>query len=74
LIAIELPRLVDRAIRESGMIDFKKLVVVPKEKVWTVIIDIYSSYDDGNLFDAATIAAVLALKKAESLQLMRRKS
>src|SRR3989338_10669378 len=25
--AIELPRLVDRAIRESGMIDFKKLVI-----------------------------------------------
>ncbi len=62
--AIELPRLVDRAIRESGMIDFKKLVVVPKEKVWTVIIDIYPLNDDGNLIDAATIAAVLALKKA----------
>src|SRR3989344_3636745 len=35
--AIELPRLVDRAIRESGMIQLDKLVVTPKEKVWTVI-------------------------------------
>ncbi len=62
--AIELPRLVDRAIRESGMIDLKQLVVVPGEKVWTVFIDIYPINDDGNLIDAATIAALAALKSA----------
>lgn len=60
--AIELPRLVDRAVRESGMIDLTKLVVTPGEKVWTVIIDIYPINDDGNLVDAATIGAVAALK------------
>lgn len=60
--AVELPRLVDRAIRESGMIDLKKLVVVEGEKVWTVIVDIYPINDDGNLIDAATIGAVVALK------------
>jgi len=60
--AIELPRLVDRAIRESGIIDMKKLVIKEKEKVWTVIIDIYPINDDGNLIDAATIGAVAALK------------
>jgi exosome complex component RRP42 len=60
--SIELPRLVDRAIRESGMIDLTKLVVTPGEKVWTVIIDIYPLNDDGNLIDAATIGAVIALK------------
>lgn len=62
--AIELPRLVDRAVRESGMIDFAKLVVKDGEKVWTVIIDIYPINDDGNLIDAATLAAVVALKSA----------
>src|SRR3989344_5467650 len=61
--AIELPRLVDRAIRESGMIDFKKLVITG-EKVWTVIIDVFPINDDGNLIDAATIAASVALKDA----------
>lgn len=61
--AIELPRLVDRAIRESGMIKLDELVVVPKEKVWTVIIDIYPLNDDGALIDAATIAAIAALKR-----------
>lgn len=63
--AIELPRLVDRAIRESHMIELDKLVVTPKEKVWTVIIDIYPLNDDGNLIDAATIAAIVALKNTE---------
>lgn len=62
--AIELPRLVDRAIRESGMINLKELVIKPGEKVWTVIIDIYPINADGNLVDAATIGAVAALKKA----------
>lgn len=60
--AIELPRLVDRAIRESNMIDFDKLVIEKGEKVWAVIIDIYPINDDGNLIDAATIGAVAALK------------
>ncbi len=60
--AIELPRLVDRAVRESGMIDLSSLVIKTGEKVWTVIIDIYPINDDGNLIDAATIAAIAALK------------
>ena len=63
--AIELGRLVDRAIRESGMIEFKKLVITPGEKVWTIYVDIYPLNDDGNLLDAATIATVLALKNAK---------
>jgi len=63
--AIELPRLVDRAIRESHMIELDKLVVTPKEKVWTVYIDLYPINDDGNLIDAATIAAIAALKTAK---------
>lgn len=62
--AIELPRLVDRAIRESGMIEFDKLVIKEGEKVWSVIIDIYPINDDGNLIDASTIGAIAALKDA----------
>ncbi|MBU0760664.1 MAG: exosome complex protein Rrp42 [Nanoarchaeota archaeon] len=59
--AIELPRLVDRAVRSSGMIDLEKLVIKKGEMVWTVIIDIYPINDDGNLIDAACIGAVAAL-------------
>ena len=63
--AIELGRLVDRAIRESGMIDFTKLVITPGEKVWNIFVDIYPINDDGNLIDVATIAAIVALKMAK---------
>jgi exosome complex component RRP42 len=59
---IELPRLVDRAVRESHMIELDKLVIEEGEKVWTVYIDIYPINDDGNLIDAATIGAIIALK------------
>jgi exosome complex component RRP42 len=63
--AVELPRLVDRAVRESGMIDLTKLVIKEGEKVWTVFIDIYPINDDGSLVDAATMAAVIALRHAK---------
>ncbi len=63
--AIELGRLTDRAIRESGLIDFEKLCIEPGEKVWTVFVDVYSINDDGNLLDAAGIGAVAALLDAK---------
>lgn len=62
--AIELARVVDRGIRESHAIDFEKLCIRPKEKVWVVFLDIYPINDDGNLFDAASLAAMIALKHA----------
>ena len=60
--AIETARVVDRGIRESGFIDWKKLCIVEGEKVWSVFIDIYSINDEGNMLDAAAIGAVAALK------------
>ncbi len=62
--SIELARIVDRGIRESGMIDLKKLCIKEGELVWNIIIDIYTINDDGNLIDAAALAAVAALKNA----------
>lgn len=63
--AIELPRLVDRAIRESGIIEFEKLVIENGKKVWTIIIDVYPINDGGNLIDASSIAALAALRTAK---------
>ena len=62
--AIELPRLIDRMIRESGMIEFEKLCIKEGENVWNLFIDIYPINDDGALIDAASIATVVALKSA----------
>jgi len=62
--AIELARVVDRGIRESGMIDVKALCITAGEEVWMCFIDIYALDYDGNLFDAANLAAVSALRTA----------
>lgn len=63
--AIELARVVDRGIRESEVIDVEKLCIEPGEKVWIVFIDIHIIDYDGNLFDAASLAALAALLTAK---------
>ena len=60
--AIELARVVDRGIRESKCIDFKKLCIKEGEKAWVLVIDICTINDAGNLFDASALAALIALK------------
>ncbi len=62
--AIELARVVDRGIRESGMVDVEALCIVPGSEVWMCFVDIYALDYDGNLFDAANLATVCALKTA----------
>ena len=62
--AIELARVIDRGIRESGFIDMKKLCIKEGEKVWQVFVDIFAINDDGNLLDVAGLAAVIALGRA----------
>jgi exosome complex component RRP42 len=63
--SIELSRVVDRGLRESKAIDFKKLCIKKEEKVWIGFIDLYILNYDGNLFDACSLAAVSAFKKAK---------
>ena len=62
--AIELARVIDRGLRESKMIDFKKLCIKKGEAVWIIFLDIYPINDAGNLIDVAALAAVSALKSA----------
>jgi exosome complex component RRP42 len=59
--AIEVARVVDRGIRESGCIDVAKLCIAEGESVWIVFMDIHVLDYDGNLFDASTLACVSAL-------------
>ncbi len=63
--AIELSRVIDRAIREGKALNFKKLCIKKGEAMWTVLIDIYPVNDAGNLFDASALAAMAALKDAK---------
>lgn len=62
---IELARVVDRGVRESGVIDFAKLCITPGEKIWTVFLDLHVLDYDGNLFDACSIAALAAVLSAK---------
>ena len=62
--SIELGRVVDRGIRESGCIDVDELCIIPGEKAWQVILDLFAVADDGNLFDAFALAGIAALRTA----------
>jgi exosome complex component RRP42 len=63
--AIELARVVDRGIRESGIINFEQLCIEPSKKVWMVFLDLYILDDNGNLFDASLLAGLAALYTAK---------
>jgi exosome complex component RRP42 len=58
---IELARVTDRGVRESGMIDVGKLVLVEGKHVYAVFVDVSILNADGNLFDAVSTAVVVAL-------------
>lgn len=62
--AIEMARVVDRGIRESGAIDLNKLCITEGEEVWIVFIDVHVLNDSGNLLDAASLGAIAALMTA----------
>ena len=58
---IELARVVDRGIRESHMIDVSQLVIQKDKSVIGVFADNVVVDYDGNLFDACSYAATVAL-------------
>jgi len=62
--SVELARVIDRGIRESGFIDMKALCIKEGEKVYQVFVDIFAVNDDGNLMDVAGLAALIALGRA----------
>jgi exosome complex component RRP42 len=62
--AIEVSRVVDRAIRAAETIDLTRLCVTPGEKSWVCYVDIHVLDHSGNLIDAASLAAVSALAHA----------
>lgn len=63
--SIESSRVIDRGIRESGVIDVKELCVEAGEKVWMINVDVCPINYDGNMIDLGTLGAVMALKTAK---------
>ncbi|HII17620.1 TPA: exosome complex protein Rrp42 [Candidatus Woesearchaeota archaeon] len=62
--AIEISRVVDRGIRESKALNFRKLCIEKDKKVWAVLIDLCTINAEGNLLDACALAALAALRDA----------
>lgn len=63
--SVEVARVTDRGIRESNLIDMKKLVIEVGKKVLFVYIDVFALNNEGNLLDACNIAALSALLDAK---------
>lgn len=63
--SIELARVVDRGIRESELVELDKLCVEEGKHVWILFIDLHIIDNCGNLFDAAELAIMAALKSTE---------
>lgn len=62
---VEIARVIDRGVRESGMIDLTELCIEKGEKIWMAYIDIHVLDYDGNLMDASSLASVAALMTAQ---------
>ncbi|XP_024865383.1 exosome complex component RRP45 isoform X4 [Kryptolebias marmoratus] len=60
-LSVKLNRQLERCLRNSKCIDTESLCVVSGEKVWQVRVDVHTLNNDGNLMDAASIAAIAAL-------------
>ncbi len=59
--AVEVSRVVDRAIRQAPLIDLHELCIIENSKVWKIHLDLYIIDYDGNIMDAVCLAAVCAL-------------
>jgi exosome complex component RRP42 len=62
--AIEVSRVVDRAIRAAETLDLTGLSITSGEKCWMCYVDIHVLDHGGNLIDAASLAAITALAHA----------
>ncbi|XP_072112202.1 exosome complex component RRP45 [Mobula birostris] len=58
---VKLNRLLERCLRNSKCIDTESLCVVAGAKVWQIRVDLHLLNHDGNIMDAASIAAIVAL-------------
>ncbi|XP_063776319.1 exosome complex component RRP45 [Pseudophryne corroboree] len=60
-LVVKLNRLLERCLRNSKCIDTESLCVQAGEKVWQVRVDLHLLNHEGNIIDAASIAAIAAL-------------
>lgn len=59
---VVMARLLDKALRRSNCIDREALCIVAGQSVWQIRLDVHFLDDEGNMLDAASIAAITALR------------
>ncbi|MEE6461657.1 hypothetical protein FKM82_001359 [Ascaphus truei] len=60
-LSVKLNRLLERCLRNSKCIDTESLCVAAGEKVWQIRVDLHLLNHEGNIIDAASVAAIAAL-------------
>ncbi|NP_001085439.1 exosome component 9 L homeolog [Xenopus laevis] len=60
-LSVKLNRLLERCLRNSKCIDTESLCVAAGEKVWQIRVDLHLLNHEGNIIDAASIAAIAGL-------------
>nr|CAD7397329.1 unnamed protein product [Timema cristinae] len=60
-LGVQLNRLLEKAIKDSHCVDLESLCIVAEEKVFNLRVDIHILNHEGNLVEAASIAALTAL-------------
>uniref|UniRef100_A0A182T0Q0 Exosome complex component RRP45 n=1 Tax=Anopheles maculatus TaxID=74869 RepID=A0A182T0Q0_9DIPT len=58
---VQLNRILERALKDSGCVDLESLCLVSEEKVWTLRVDVTVLNHEGNAIDCCAIAALTAL-------------
>jgi len=58
---LELQRLLEHCLWESRCIDTESLCITTGRRVWTIRVDVHVLNYDGNVIDAASVAAIAAL-------------
>uniref|UniRef100_A0A182N4M5 Exosome complex component RRP45 n=1 Tax=Anopheles dirus TaxID=7168 RepID=A0A182N4M5_9DIPT len=59
--SVQLNRILERALKDSGCVDLESLCLVSEEKVWNLRIDVTVLNHEGNAIDCCSIAALTAL-------------
>ncbi|KAJ2726330.1 3'-5'-exoribonuclease [Coemansia sp. Benny D115] len=59
---VVISRMVERVIRQSRAVDTEALCILAGKKVWALRVDLHFLDHSGNMVDAATIAAITALR------------
>ena len=58
---LELQRLLEHCLWESHCVDMESLCITTGRRVWTIRVDVHVLNYDGNVVDAASVAAIAAL-------------